>query len=291
MAIACSLCTNTPIFSLIIGIFGLLVGSFLNVVIYRLPIMIENNNGEHFLKTSSMPVCSKIPFNLWWPRSFCIFCRQPIAAWLTIPVVSYILLKGKASCCQQLISGRYPLVEFLTGTLSFLLAWHLGATVVLIWSLILSWALIGLFFIDINTLTLPDQINLPLLWLGLLINDFSTFTNLHNAVLGAMVGYLFSYIIAWLILKVRKIEGLGQGDIKLIAMLGAWFGWQLLPAIVFIASLTGSIIGIIYIISKKQKFTANLPFGPFLATAGLLTLFWGNEIINLQFLLTKTFSG
>ena len=268
---------------ILIGLFGLCIGSFLNVVIYRLPIIIEYRNHQAALSIldQSIPIAHK-KINLCYPPSFCFHCKTKIPIWANLPVLSYLILRGKSLCCKESISSQYLIVELLSGILTLVLTWHFGLTPSLVAGLLLTWSLLVLFFIDLDTLILPDQITMPVLWLGLFVNLFTVFTDIKNAVLGAMIGFTFFYLIALLVLSIRKIQGLGDGDLKLIAALGAWFGWQSLPAMIFIASLSGSLFGIIYLIGNKQKLTTRLPFGPFLSLAGFMMLIWGPNILMIQ---------
>jgi len=270
-----------PMFFILLGIAGLYVGSFINVVIHRLPIMIEQANYPVLDREGQLAVENK-KLNLWQPRSFCTSCNTTISLWSNIPVIGYLALRGTARCCGKKIPQRYLWIELLMGCLGIALGYQFGYSIVLIFAFILTAALVALVFIDIDTLLLPDLLTLPTLWLGLFGNLFFLFTPLSNAVLGAIGGYLFFYLIALLALKIRKIHCLGQGDFKLLAMLGAWFGVHMLPTIIFIASCTGLLVGSILIFSLKQTLTFRLPFGPFLALAGLLVLFWGPAIYKYQ---------
>ncbi len=279
---------NLIFFVSTIFILGLLVGSFLNVVIYRLPVMFkrewrkdccnyleENYNAKIQLDTSKEPA---EPFNLVKPDSTCPSCGHQIRAWENIPIISYIFLRAKCSNCKSPISLRYPLVELLSATLAALCAWHFGFSLEGFSAIILSWALISLALIDYDTQYLPDQITLPFLWIGLILNLNQTFTDIESAIIGAIAGYLILWSIYHLFKLVTKKEGMGYGDFKLLALLGAWMGWQFLPAIIIISSLVGSIIGISLILLKKHQRDIPIPFGPYLAIAGWITLLWGKEI-------------
>lgn len=269
-------------------VFGLLVGSFLNVVIYRLPVIFkrewrkdcctyleENYKAIIQLDTSNEP---KEPFNLIKPDSTCPACNHQIRAWENIPVISYLFLKAKCSNCKTPISFRYPFVELLSATLAALCAWKFGFSLAGFSAIVLSWALISLSFIDYDTQYLPDQITLPFLWLGLLLNLNDTFTDINSAIIGAIAGYLTLWGVYHLFKLVTKKEGMGYGDFKLLALLGAWMGWQFLPAIIILSSLVGSIIGISLILLKKHQRDIPIPFGPYLAIAGWIVLLWGNKI-------------
>lgn len=271
-----------------IFILGLLVGSFLNVVIYRLPVMFkrewrvdccqyleENYSAKIELDTSKEPSES---FNLVKPDSTCPRCGHKIRAWENIPVISYIFLKAKCSNCNTPISLRYPMVEIFSAVTVSLCAWHFGFSLAGFAAIVLTWALISLALIDYDTQYLPDQITLPFLWLGLLLNLNETFTTIESSIIGAVAGYLSLWSIHHLFKLITKKEGMGYGDFKLLALLGAWMGWEFLPAIVIISSLVGSIIGISLILLKKHQREIPIPFGPYLAIAGWITLLWGNEI-------------
>ena len=269
-------------------IFGLLIGSFLNVVIYRLPVIFkrewrkdcciyleENYQAKIQLDTSSEPA---EPFNLVKPDSTCPSCGHQIRSWENIPVISYLFLKAKCSNCKTPISFRYPFIELLSACLAALCAWHFGFSLAGFSAILLSWALISLAMIDYDTLYLPDQITLPFLWLGLLLNLNNTFTDIKSAIIGVIAGYLILWSVHHLFKLITKKEGMGYGDFKLLALLGAWMGWQYLPAIIILSSLVGSVIGISLILFKKHQRDIPIPFGPYLAIAGWIALLWGNEI-------------
>lgn len=249
-------------FLLSIGIVGLLVGSFLNVVIYRLPYMLQDTDQ-----------CHKASMNLCFPRSHCPACQTMISAWYNIPLISYIILRGRCHTCQQRISFRYPLVEGLSLVLSVLVTMKVGYHVTLIWALIFCWILLCLAFIDIKHQLLPDCLTLGLLWLGLIANTENSFINLSNAVLSAAGAYLTLWLLIQIYYLCTKKVGMGNGDFKLFAAFGAWFGWQSLLPILLSASIMGSIVGLIYLgMSGKSKNTP-IPFGPFLCMAGLSYFF------------------
>lgn len=267
---------------------GLIVGSFLNVVIYRLPIMFkrewrkdccnyleENYKANIQLDSSSEP---KEPFNLITPDSTCPSCGHKIRAWENIPLISYIFLKAKCSNCKTAISFRYPFIELLSAGLAALCAWHFGFSAAGLSAIVLSWALISLALIDYDTQYLPDQITLPFLWIGLILNLNNTFTDINSAVVGAIAGYLTLWCVHHIFKLITKKDGMGYGDFKLLALLGAWMGWQFLPLIIILSSLVGSIIGISLLLLKKQQRDIPIPFGPYLAIAGWIALIWGNEI-------------
>lgn len=282
-----------PLFALIgAGILGLLVGSFLNVVIHRLPKMMEAEWREQCSELlaqedpqrSSADIASQPKFNLVVPRSRCPHCGHMIAAWENIPVISYLFLRGKCSACKAPISARYPTIEIVTGLLSLCVIYFFGATYMGLAALVLTWCLIALTMIDFDTQLLPDDITLPLLWLGLIINSFGVFTSLQSALWGAVAGYLILWSIYWLFKLITGKEGMGYGDFKLLSALGAWMGWQYLPQIILLSSLVGAVIGIALMIIKRRGKDIPIPFGPYLAIAGWIALIWG-ETINRQYLL------
>lgn len=256
-------------------IFGLMVGSFLNVVIYRLPKMMEHAwAAEAAEMHGDAPPAALRPFNLVVPRSACPHCGHAIQAWENVPVISWLLLRGKCSSCRAPISARYPGVELLTGVLAALAIWQFGATAAGAGAVLMLCFLIALTFIDVDTQLLPDSMTLPLLWIGLLFNLNGTFASLHDAVIGAMAGYLLLWSIYWAFKLVTGKEGMGYGDFKLLGALGAWFGWQALPAIILLSSLVGAIVGIALILLARRGREVPIPFGPYLAGAGVLMLFF-----------------
>ena len=259
-------------------LFGLLIGSFLNVVIHRLPRMMEAEWQQQMAESHGLEVPAAPPYNLVTPRSACPACGHQITALENIPVLSYLVLGGKCAGCRTRISPRYPLVEALTGTLSGLVAWQFGFGTVAIAALLFTFALIALTFIDFDTFLLPDDITLPLLWGGLFLNLHGVFTDLHSAVIGAMAGYLALWSVYWLFKLVTGKEGMGYGDFKLLAAIGAWFGWQLLPAVILLSSLAGSIIGISMMVFARHGRNVPIPFGPYLALGGIAALFWGPQL-------------
>lgn len=262
------------------GLLGLCVGSFLNVVIHRLPRMMEREWHMQCAELrGEMQSTAEAPFNLALPRSRCPQCAHPISALENIPLISYFLiLRGKCAGCGARIALRYPLVEALTGLLSAYTVWHFGLTVQSIAALALVWSLIALTFIDFDTQLLPDSITLPLLWLGLALNTTGAYTDLASAVIGAMAGYLALWSVYWLFKLATGKEGMGYGDFKLLAALGAWLGWQMLPAIILLSSVVGAIVGIALIVLARQGRSVPIPFGPYLAAAGLIALFWGRTL-------------
>jgi leader peptidase (prepilin peptidase)/N-methyltransferase len=262
------------------GLLGLCVGSFLNVVIHRLPRMMEREwQAQCAELRGETPSTAEAPLSLSRPRSRCPHCGHPISALENIPLLSYLLiLRGKCSGCGQAISPRYPLVELLSGLLSAYAAWHFGPTLQTAGALLLIWALIALSFIDLDTQLLPDSITLPLVWLGLLFNLMRTYADIDGAVIGAMAGYLSLWSIFWLFKLATGKEGMGYGDFKLLAALGAWLGWSMLPVIVLLSSLVGAAAGIALIALARHGRNVPIPFGPYLAAAGIIALFWGQEL-------------
>jgi leader peptidase (prepilin peptidase)/N-methyltransferase len=279
---------NPLIFIGIVLIIGLNVGSFLNVVIYRLPVMMQSNWRRECHEYLKLPVTEndKQNFNLMFPGSHCPNCQTPIKAYQNIPLISYLLLKGKCKYCGVHIPLRYPFIEVLTGLMSALVASHFGYTPAAFFALILTWCLIALSFIDLDHQLLPDSITLPLLWLGLLLSIFNLFTDSHDSIIGAIAGYLSLWSVYQLFKLLTGKEGMGFGDFKLLAMLGAWLGWQLLPLIILLSSLLGAIIGITMIITTKRDALKPMPFGQYLALAGWIALFWGEKLNHFYLHLT-----
>ncbi|MEH6649354.1 MAG: A24 family peptidase [Motiliproteus sp.] len=295
--------SGQPLFYIaLITIIGLLVGSFLNVVIYRLPVMMEREWSQQCREllavddtlttadvvaetaidsTTDNTINNTEPFNLAVPRSRCPNCNHQILASENIPVISWLFLKGRCSNCAHPIPKRYPLVELATGLISALIAFQFGFTPLMLMVLLLTWVLIALTMIDFDHQLLPDSLTLPLLWLGLIINSFGLITDLQSALWGAVIGYLVLWSIYWLFKLVTGKEGMGYGDFKLLAALGAWMGWQSLPLIILLSSVVGAALGILLIVLKGRDHQQPMPFGPFLAIAGWITLLWGPVIVDL----------
>ena len=267
-----------PMGALMAGIFGLLIGSFLNVVIYRIPTMMQHESENYVAHESGQPLPHSERFNLMVPRSACPKCGHQITALENIPVVSYLALRGKCSQCKAPITPRYAVVELLTGVLSAWLVWRFGAGVMGLAVLLFAYFLIAMTFIDADTQLLPDDLTLPLLWIGLLINLNGTFVPLADAVIGAVAGYLCLWTIFWLFKLATGKEGMGYGDFKLLAALGAWLGWKMLPIILLMSSLVGAVVGIALIVLAKRGRNVPMPFGPYLAGAGMLTLLYGKPM-------------
>jgi leader peptidase (prepilin peptidase)/N-methyltransferase len=278
---------SPDVFIMVIFCFGLVLGSFLNVVILRLPQQLKaqwKNESEVFLGIAQEDKNEVQPINtLLWPPSHCTNCGQRIKPWQNIPVISYLLLKGRCNTCSHPISFQYPFVELFTGFLLAVTAAYSGDAINAIYAILFTLCLITLAGIDVNEKLLPDQITLPLLWIGLFANINGTFAPLPDAVTGAIAGYLSLWILYWVFKLVTGKEGMGYGDFKLLAALGAWLGWQMLPLIILISSAVGAVIGIAAILLGGQDRDLQIPFGPFLAGAGWIALLWGDNIINWYF--------
>ncbi|MEI7455644.1 MAG: A24 family peptidase [Nitrosomonadales bacterium] len=270
--------SSPPLFIGTCTLLGLMVGSFLNVVIHRLPKMMELGWRSQCAELRGEDTVESEPYNLLVPRSACPHCQHAISAWENIPVISYLLLRGKCAGCHAAISPRYPIIETLSGLLSGFAAFHFGFGLTAIAAILLIWALIALTAIDFDTQLLPDDITLPLLWAGLVFNLYGAFTSLHDAFLGALFGYLALWSVFWLFKLVTGKEGMGYGDFKLLAALGAWLGWQLLPLIIILSSLVGAVVGVTLILAIKRGREIPIPFGPYLAGGGLIALFWGQTL-------------
>ena len=257
---------------------GLIVGSFLNVVIHRLPIMMEQEWRNHCAELAGTPVPATEPYNLMVPRSRCPHCGHAIGAFENIPVLSYLLLHGRCRACKTRISPRYLLIEIVCGFLSGWVAWHFGFGWPALGALLLTWALLALAVIDLEKQLLPDKITLPILWLGLLFNLAHSFTDMRSALIGAVAGYLSLWCFYHVVRLLTGKEGMGYGDFKLFALLGAWLGWQSLLLIILLASATGALVGIGLILSRRLQRGIPIPFGPYLAAAGWIALLWGPQI-------------
>lgn len=262
-------------------VLGLLVGSFLNVVIHRLPRMLEREwQAQCAELRGEMPPAAP-PYNLWLPRSSCPYCGYGIRWYENIPLLSYVWLRGRCSSCGHAIGRRYPSVEIASGLLAGYATWHFGPGVQALTAIVLVWALLALTVIDLDTHLLPDRITQPLLWAGLLVNWQGVFVPLEDALLGACAGYL----LLWLVYHAFKLatgkEGMGYGDFKLLAALGAWLGWQMLPLVILASSLLGSLVGIALIALAGHDRARPIPFGPWLALGGVVALFWGDGLLRL----------
>ena len=260
---------------------GLIVGSFLNVVVYRLPLMMESQWRRDCCELLEVDEKEdEIKLTLSTPNSHCPNCKAPVKPWHNIPVLSYVALRGRCANCGAKISLRYPLVELVTGLMTLALGIMMGASLAMVGALFLTWALITLTLIDVDHQLLPDDITLPLLWLGLVFNLFATYTTLSSAVIGAIAGYGILWSVYWGFKLLTGKEGMGYGDFKLLAALGAWLGWQSVPLIILLSSLVGAIIGIGLILLKKRGKDIPMPFGPYLASAGWVALLWGDTIMT-----------
>ena len=262
------------------GALGLIVGSFLNVVILRLPRMMEQTWRRECCELMDQPVPEAPKISLSFPGSQCPDCGAAIRPWHNIPVLSWLWLRGRCHYCHTPISIRYPVVELITGLLSAAATWHFGFGLEAASALVLIWMLVALTGIDLDTQLLPDSLTLPLLWIGLGVNMFGIWTPLSSAVLGAMLGYGSLWSVYWLFKLATGKEGMGYGDFKLLAALGAWFGWQAVPLMILLSSFVGAALGIAILVARRQGRDTPMPFGPYLAGAGLLTLFFGDNLIN-----------
>ncbi|MEN8641731.1 prepilin peptidase [Pseudomonas sichuanensis] len=260
-------------------VLGLLVGSFLNVLAYRLPIMLERQWQREAQAVLGLPGAAHERFDLCLPASRCPHCQHRIRAWENIPLVSYLVLRGRCSACKGRISARYPLVELGCALLSLLVAWHFGPGIEALLVMVLTWGLIALSLIDAEHQLLPDVLVLPLLWLGLVVNAFGLLVPLADAVWGAVAGYLSLWSVFWVFKLLTGKDGIGQGDFKLLAMLGAWGGWQILPLTLMLGSLAGALIGLVLVRLRRAQMGVALPFGPYLAIAGWIAVLWGDEIV------------
>ncbi|GAC06666.1 A24 family peptidase [Paraglaciecola agarilytica] len=282
------LMADSPLFFLsFVFIVSLMVGSFLNVVIYRLPVMMERSWKADFqahfetdVSTlgSNTDSAESTPFNLIKPDSTCPKCQHKIRAWENIPVISWLLLRGKCSQCKNAISIRYPLIELGTALCSVWIAWHFGYSWSALAGVVMTWILVALIFIDIDTMLLPDQLTLPLLWMGLLFSIVNPAVTSADSIIGATVGYLSLWSVYWAFKLLTGKEGMGYGDFKLLAALGAWMGWQYLAIVVLMSSLVGAVIGISVLSFQGKDKGQAIPFGPYLAIAGWLTLLYGDWI-------------
>ena len=267
--------------------FGLVVGSFLNVVILRLPQQLKaqwRNDSEVFLGIAQEDTNEvQLTNTLLWPPSHCTNCGQQIKPWQNIPVISYLLLRGRCNNCSHAISLQYPFVELLTGFMLAVTIAYIGDAINAMYAIIFTLCLIALAGIDVNEKLLPDQITLPLLWIGLFANINGTFAPLPDAVTGAIAGYLSLWSLYWMFKLVTGKEGMGYGDFKLLAALGAWLGWQMLPLVILISSTFGAVFGLAAILLGGQGRNLQIPFGPFLAGAGWIALLWGDTIVTWYF--------
>jgi len=259
-------------------VLGLLVGSFLNVVIHRLPKMLQADWQQQCAVLLEQAPPKQVTLTLSKPNSTCPSCGHAIKPWENIPIISYLCLRGKCSQCKTPISIRYPLIEAVSGLLCVLVAYKFGASYTTLACLGFTWALIALTMIDADTQLLPDNITLPLLWAGLITNYFGLLTTLESALWGAVAGYLSLWSVYWLFKLITGKEGMGYGDFKLLAALGAWLGWQMLPIVILLSSVVGAVIGLSMMLIKGRDRNIPIPFGPYLAIAGWVALIWGHTI-------------
>ncbi len=274
---------NPDLFLLAIAALSLLIGSFLNVVIYRLPHMIHDSWSQEcrqYLGLKSPPT-DAANLNLHLPFSHCPSCKKTLKPWHNIPILSYLVLRGKCAYCRAKISLSYPLVETLCCFASIYVAWRFGVSWETVGGLLFTWIIIALVFIDLDHHLLPDHLTLLLVWIGLFLSVFTLFTDSHDAIFGAIAGYLIFAIIGWLFKFVTGKQGMGQGDYKFLAGLGAYLGWEQLPIIILFASISGLIFGLTHMILKRQFKSVPLPFGPYLAIAGWISLMWGPSILTI----------
>ena len=257
---------------------GLLVGSFLNVVIHRLPKIMERQWRAECAELAGSPPPPAEPFDLVRPRSSCPQCGHRITPLQNVPVASYLALGGRCAACRARIPVRYPLVEILGSAFAGFIAWRYGLSVAMLGALLFAWAMIALTFIDLDTFFLPDSITLPLLWIGLVLNLGGVFTDIRSAVIGAAAGYLVLWIVFWAFKLLTGKEGMGYGDFKLLAAIGAWLGWKMLPLVILLSSFVGAAVGIALIVFARRGRNVPIPFGPYLAAAGLIALFWGDGL-------------
>lgn len=265
---------------LTVTMLGLFIGSFLNVVAYRLPLMIEQEFRDGCRESYGCPPADpdERKVSLIRPGSQCPSCHTPIKPWHNVPVLGWLALRGRCAACAAPISVQYPIVEAVTGLLSLICVWRFGYSPQLLGALALTWTLVALTVTDLRTMYLPDDLTLPLLWLGLLVSIAGVFTDSHAAIIGAAAGYLVLWSVYWLFKLATGKEGMGAGDFKLLAALGAWMGWQALPQIILLSALVGSVVGIGLMIFRKMEWSSKIPFGPYIAGAGWIALIWGEQI-------------
>lgn len=273
------------IFLLLVAGLSLIIGSFLNVVIYRLPQMIRhewNKECREYLGLKPLQTDTEA-VGLHLPFSHCRYCKKTLKPWHNIPLISYFVLRGKCAYCFAKISFLYPVVEFLCCVASVVVAWHFGVSIQTIAGIIFTWLIISLTFIDVDCHILPDQLTLLMLWIGLFFSLFNVFTPTHDAIIGAIAGYLIFALVQWTFKLFTQKTGMGNGDFKFLAALGAYLGWQMLPIIILLASICGIIFGLTHMLIKHQHKSLPMPFGPYLAIAGWVCLIWGHNIIQLYF--------
>ena len=268
-------------------VLGLLVGSFINVLAWRLPKMLEQDWQAQARELLGLPAPAKGPvYNLMLPRSHCPHCQHTLRAWENIPLLSYLMLRGKCSQCKTVISPRYPLTELTCAVLSGVVAWHFGLSPQAGWMLLLTWGLLGICLIDLKHQIVPDVLVLPLLWLGLLLNTLDIFTSLTQAVWGAALGYLSLWSIFWLFKLLTGKDGMGYGDFKLLALFGAWGGMAILPLTIVLSSLLGAMVGLVLLALRRAQASTPIPFAPYLAIAGWIALLWGGQMADFYWQLS-----
>ena len=280
MSLIQSFQTFPVLFVTAVTVMSLAIGSFLNVVIHRLPKMLERQWRDELSELNGQEIAAGPRYNLMVPRSACPACGHAIGALENVPLISYLALRGKCAGCKARISPRYPLVEALTGVLSGYIAWRYGFTWQTLALLLFVWSMIALAFIDLDTFYLPDDITLPLVWAGLLANMGGLFVDLQSAVIGAIAGYLALWIVFWGYKLATGKDGMGYGDFKLLAAIGAWLGWKMLPVVILLSSLVGAIVGISLIVFARHGRNVPIPFGPYLVLGGLIALFWGDQLLH-----------
>lgn len=273
-----TLIEQPALFTVAAALMGLLAGSFLNVVVHRLPLMLAREWREQAQAILGLPVECHSRCDLAWPRSQCPRCRQVIRAWQNIPLISYLALRGRCAQCKGAIGVRYPMVEVAAAALAVLVAWRFGPGTTALWMMLLSWGLLALSLIDAEHRLLPDYLVLPLLWLGLLLNAFELQVALVDALYGAVAGYLSLWTVFWLFKWATGKDGMGYGDFKLLALLGAWGGWQVLPLTLLLSSVLGALVGLYLLGFRGAARGTEMPFGPCLAIAGWIAVLWGDEI-------------
>ena len=278
MSVAALLQSSPALFIATCVVLGLCTGSFLNVVIHRMPRIMETRWRAECAELNNQEPLATERFNLIVPRSSCPSCGHQISALQNIPILSYLALRGKCSACKAPISPRYPVIEALTAVLSGYAAWHMGFGLAAAGALIFTWAMIALAFIDLDTFYLPDDITLPLLWAGLLFNLVGGYVDLASAVVGAAAGYVTLWLVFWIFKLATGKEGMGYGDFKLLAAIGAWLGWKMLPLVILLSSFVGAVVGILLIIIARRGRNVPIPFGPYLAIAGIIALFHGEAL-------------
>ncbi|WGV18595.1 A24 family peptidase [Pseudomonas putida] len=278
MTLSTLLAEQPAYFLTLATVLGLLVGSFLNVLVYRLPIMLERQWQREAQEMLELPITPHERFDLWLPASRCPHCAHRLRPWENIPVISYLALRGRCSACKTRISPRYPLVEVASALLSLVVAWRFGASPEALLALPLTWCLLALSLIDAEHQLLPDALVLPMLWLGLIVNAFGLYVPLSSALWGAVAGYLSLWTVYWAFKLITGKEGMGYGDFKLMALIGAWGGWQVLPLTLLLSSVVGALAGLCLLRLRRHAMGTAIPFGPYLAIAGWIAVLWGDEI-------------